>query len=158
MRDAPSLIAFAREALHRTEIRWHDDCYDDPMERVAPLHWGPHTLAECFECEVWHTAQHTRQLAYMVEQAGVEPHDLVERRGLVLAQFWAQLCSPCHAMRPELERFAAEAPTDIAVCAVEISAHPRTTEHFLVSSVPSTVILRDGVEVHRSAGDRPGVA
>jgi thioredoxin 1 len=81
-----------------------------------------------------------------------EPRDLLDRRGLVLVQFWAEWCSPCHAMRPEVEHFAAEAQDGVAVCAVEITAFPRTTEHFGVSSVPSTVILRDGVEVHRSSG------
>lgn len=72
-RDAPSLVAFARESLRRTETWWHDDGHDDPLDRVAPLYWGPRTLAEGFEREVWHTAQHTRQLAYMLEQVGVEP-------------------------------------------------------------------------------------
>lgn len=81
-----------------------------------------------------------------------EPRDLLDRRGLVLVQFWAEWCSPCHAMRPEVEHFAAEAHDGVAVCAVEITAFPRTTEHFGVRSVPSTVILRDGVEVHRSSG------
>jgi thioredoxin 1 len=89
--------------------------------------------------------------ALVEELARDEPRDLLDRRGLVLVQFWAEWCSPCHAMRPEVERFAAEAP-DVAVCAVEITAFPRTTEHFGVSSVPSTMILRDGVEVHRSSG------
>jgi len=81
-----------------------------------------------------------------------EPRDLLDRRGLVVVSFWAEWCSPCHAMRPELERFAAEAPLDVAVCAVEITEFPLTTEHFGVNSVPSMVILRDGVEVHRSSG------
>jgi thioredoxin len=81
-----------------------------------------------------------------------EPRDLLDRRGLVLVQFWAEWCSPCHAMRPEIERFAADAPSDVAVCAVEITTFPRTTEHFGVGSVPSLVILRDGVVVHRSSG------
>jgi thioredoxin 1 len=88
-----------------------------------------------------------------VEELGRdEPRDLVNRRGLVLVQFWAEWCAPCHGMRPEIERLAAEAPSDVAVCAVEITAFPRTTEHFGVSSVPSLVILRDGVVVHRSSG------
>ena len=86
------------------------------------------------------------------ELAGDEPGDLLDRRGLVLVQFWAEWCAPCHAMRPEIERFAAGATADIAVCAVEITRSPRTTAHFGVNSVPSTVILRDGVEVHRSSG------
>jgi thioredoxin 1 len=81
-----------------------------------------------------------------------EPSDLLDRRGLVLISFWAEWCSPCHAMRPEIERFAAEAPSDIAVCAAEITAFPRTAEHFGVSSVPCLVVLHDGVEVQRSSG------
>jgi thioredoxin 1 len=81
-----------------------------------------------------------------------EPRDLLDRSGLVLIHFWAEWCSPCHAMRPEVAHFAAEAQDRVAVCAVEITAFPRTTEHFGVSSVPCTVILRDGAEVHRSSG------
>ena len=190
-RDAASLVAFARETLHRTETWWHDDGHDDPLDRVAPLYWGPRTLAEGLEREVWHTAQHTRQLAYMLEQVGVEPRgaltpktspgcrcrsgsstdgrrrslrcveelardeprDLLDRRGLVLVSVLGRvvLAVSRHAARgratspPRLRR-------DVAVCAVEITAFPRTTEHFGVSSVPSMVILRDGVEVHRSSG------
>ncbi|WP_099038229.1 glutaredoxin domain-containing protein [Mycobacterium neglectum] len=72
-RDAPRLVEFARETFHRTEVWWHDDGHDDPLDRVAPLYWGSRTLAEGFEREVWHTAQHTRQLAYMLEQIGVNP-------------------------------------------------------------------------------------
>ncbi|WP_099038230.1 thioredoxin family protein [Mycobacterium neglectum] len=81
-----------------------------------------------------------------------EPHDLLDLGGLILILFWAEWCSPCHAMRPEVEHFAANAVCDIAVCAVEIGRCPRIAEHFGVQSVPSTVILRDGVEVHRASG------
>jgi glutaredoxin len=71
-RDAASLVNFARETLQRTETWWQQDGHDDPLDRVSPLYWGHRTLAEGFEREVWHTAQHTRQLAYMLEQIGVE--------------------------------------------------------------------------------------
>jgi glutaredoxin len=72
-RDAASLVGFARETLQRTETWWRDEGQDDPLDRVVPLYWGPRTLAEGFEREVWHTAQHTRQLAYMLDQIGIEP-------------------------------------------------------------------------------------
>jgi glutaredoxin len=87
-RDTASLVSFARETLQRTETWWHDDGQDDPLDRVVPLYWGPRTLAEGLEREVWHTAQHTRQLAYMLEQIGVEP------RGALTAEDLAGLPLP----------------------------------------------------------------
>jgi glutaredoxin len=35
--------------------------------------WGQRTLHEVFEREVWHTAQHTRQLMLALEQLGIAP-------------------------------------------------------------------------------------
>jgi thioredoxin 1 len=95
---------------------------------------------------------HHSPAAEIEEITGDDPRTLLDRPGLVLIDFWAEWCSPCHAMRAEVERFAAEAPHDVTVCAVNITESPRTTEHFGVSSVPSIVILRDGEAVHRSAG------
>ncbi|GFG52697.1 thiol reductase thioredoxin [Mycolicibacterium agri] len=95
---------------------------------------------------------HGSSFAEIEEVTGDDPRALLDRPGLVLVQFWAEWCSPCHAMRAEIERFAAEAHDDVAICAVDITESPRTTQHFGVSSVPSIVILRDGETVHRSAG------
>ncbi|GFG52696.1 hypothetical protein MAGR_41370 [Mycolicibacterium agri] len=72
-RDAPRLVAFAKETLQQAETWWAQDGHDDPLDRVVPLYWGHRTLAEGLEREVWHTAQHTRQLAYMLEHIGVQP-------------------------------------------------------------------------------------
>lgn len=82
-RDAASLVAFARETLQQAQAWWRHDGHDDPLDRVAPLYWGHRTLAEGLEREVWHTAQHTRQLAYMLEQIGVAPHGALTAEDLV---------------------------------------------------------------------------
>jgi len=54
--------------------KWWDECgRADSMNRVVPVYWGRRTLHEALEREVWHTAQHTRQLAALLEDFGVEP-------------------------------------------------------------------------------------
>jgi thioredoxin 1 len=85
-----------------------------------------------------------------------DPFQFTQMEGIVLLEFWAQWCSSCHAMRPELERAAAGAPDDVRVLAVEVTAHPDTTRHFGVSGLPTLVVLSGGAEVARAVGAKRG--
>jgi len=53
---------------------WDQEGFDDPLDNVVDTYWGHHTLHEVFEREVWHSAQHLRQLIYVLDEMGVE-HD-----------------------------------------------------------------------------------
>ena len=53
---------------------WDADGCDDSLDAViATPWWGHRTLHEVLEREVWHTAQHTRQLMMALELLGTEP-------------------------------------------------------------------------------------
>lgn len=72
-RTADELIAYIEETRSQFEIWWEQDGQYDPLDTVITVYWGPRTLHEALEREVWHTAQHTRQIALMLEQQGVTP-------------------------------------------------------------------------------------
>jgi glutaredoxin len=65
------LSANAIETLKYFNRWWQQDGFDDPLERIVPTYWGHQTLHAAFEREVWHTAQHTRQIETMLLSAGV---------------------------------------------------------------------------------------
>jgi hypothetical protein len=66
---ATDLIENAIETLKHFNRWWEADGYDDPLERVVPTYWGHQTLHAAFEREVWHTAQHTRQVETLLATA-----------------------------------------------------------------------------------------
>ncbi len=74
VRDASDLLRRADETLVLFQAWWERDGCDDPLDRVIDTPWWGHrTLHEVFEREVWHTAQHTRQLMMALEILGVTP-------------------------------------------------------------------------------------
>ena len=70
---AEDIVARAQETLELAESWWREYGFDDPLDRVEHCYWGNRTLLEMFEREVWHSAQHTRQVAFYLEHAGISP-------------------------------------------------------------------------------------
>jgi len=61
------------ESQRVVEAWWRDAGSQDPLDRVLETYWGAHTLLESFEREVWHTAQHARQVMMFLRQLAIEP-------------------------------------------------------------------------------------
>jgi DinB superfamily len=61
------------ESQSMLEQWWQGAGSQDPLDRVLETYWGWHSLLEAFEREVWHTAQHTRQVMMFLEQLDVTP-------------------------------------------------------------------------------------
>jgi glutaredoxin len=66
-RNREGLLIQAEETRQIVNDWWELDGFDDPLDRVVETYWGYPTLHEVMEREVWHTAQHTRQLMYVLE-------------------------------------------------------------------------------------------
>ena len=73
-----------------------------------------------------------------------------EERGIVV-DFWSPWCAPCRALRPHLDRLAAE-QSGWRFVAVNTEADPSASETFAVSALPTLVWFRDGRELSRLAG------
>lgn len=75
-------------------------------------------------------------------------------KGLVLVDFFAEWCGPCHMQTPILEALAKELGGQVKIVKLDIDKSQRTTATFQVTSIPTLVLLRDGKEVNRVVGVR----
>ena len=68
-----------------------------------------------------------------------------------ILDFYADWCGPCQMMKPTMEEFEKAHP-EIKVTAVNIDEEEELAEKYGVSSIPCTVVLKDGEEVKREVG------
>jgi thioredoxin 1 len=74
--------------------------------------------------------------------------------GVTLLDFGAERCPPCHALTPILAALADEYRGRVRIAAVDCDREPALAERFLVRSMPTLVVWRDGREVGRVVGLR----
>ena len=72
----------------------------------------------------------------------------------VLLDFWSPWCGPCRMVAPVLEEIAAERP-DIKVCKINVDEEMDLASSFRVVSIPTLVVMQNGMEADRMVGFRP---
>lgn len=74
--------------------------------------------------------------------------------GVVLVDFFAEWCGPCHMQTPILEALALELAGSAKIVKLDIDKAQKTTASFQITSVPTLVLLNNGKEVKRVVGVR----
>jgi thioredoxin 1 len=72
----------------------------------------------------------------------------------VLLDFWASWCGPCRMVGPILDEIAEERE-DIKVCKINVDEEPELASEYGIMSIPSLMVMKDGVIVNRSVGAKP---
>ena len=81
--------------------------------------------------------------------------DVIAAKEVVLVDFWAEWCVPCHMVSPVVEEIGQEKGDDLKVAKLNIDENPDATRTYGVMSIPSLILFKAGKEVIRLTGARP---
>ena len=73
----------------------------------------------------------------------------------VLLDLWAPWCPPCRMIAPIIEDLASELAGRVKVGKLNTDENQQTASRFSVRSIPTLLVLKDGVEIERLVGAHP---
>ncbi|HHH38033.1 MAG TPA: thioredoxin [Sedimenticola sp.] len=92
-----------------------------------------------------------------VDEAGFQEQVIdASHRHLMLVDFWAEWCSPCISLAPALERVIEAYHGEVRLAKVEVDDNMRLAGHYRLRGFPTVILFRDGQELGRFSGSRPG--
>lgn len=74
---------------------------------------------------------------------------------ITLIDFYAEWCGPCKVMKPIFSELEEEMSSQVEFKKVDVDADGNEASKYGVVSIPTFVILKNGVEVSRRTGAMP---
>ena len=81
-------------------------------------------------------------------------NQVAESKKTVLIDFYSDWCGPCRMVAPIVEELANERD-DVMVCKVNVDKAPGLSSAFKIYSIPTFIVVKDGVAVKRATGAMP---
>ena len=78
--------------------------------------------------------------------------DLINGSTPVLIDFFADWCSPCHAMTPVIKEIKTNYGEKLKVIKIDIDKNVKVADKFQVKGVPTFIVYKKGEIVWRKAG------
>jgi thioredoxin 1 len=81
-------------------------------------------------------------------------NDEVQKYPIAILDFWAPWCAPCKSFAPIFEKVAEENP-DILFGKINTEEEQALAGHFQIRSIPTVMIMKEGIIVFNQAGMLP---
>lgn len=78
--------------------------------------------------------------------------NVLNSKGLVLVDFWAEWCGPCRQLGPILEAIDEEMGSDVTIYKMNVDDSPETACQFGIRSIPTMFLFKDGKQVDTKVG------
>ena len=78
--------------------------------------------------------------------------NVLNSKGLVLVDFWAEWCGPCRQQGPILEAIDEEMGNDVKIYKMNVDDSPETASQFGIRSIPTMFLFKDGKQVDTKVG------
>ena len=78
--------------------------------------------------------------------------EVLDSKGLVLLDFWAEWCGPCRQLGPILEEVSKEMGDKVKILKMNVDDSPNTAASFGIRSIPTMYLFKDGKQVDTKVG------
>jgi len=77
--------------------------------------------------------------------------EVIDYKGVVLVDFYADWCGPCKMMSPIITELAHESP-ELKVVKINVDQNQELATQYSIFSIPTFIIFKDGKVVHQLVG------